>query len=97
MPPQVPVKSRQVMAQKILQQSREAESALADALVSLPPGGVLVSICSWKVLVLTAVFVRIMVMILGFYDMYIDCSVVYYDYLVQGVEFDGNNYVCLIT
>ncbi|MPC19931.1 hypothetical protein E2C01_012860 [Portunus trituberculatus] len=41
MPPQVPVKSRQVMAQKILQQSREAESALADALVSLPPGGVL--------------------------------------------------------
>lgn len=43
MPPQVPGKSRQVMAQKILQQSREAESALADALVSLPPGGVLVS------------------------------------------------------
>lgn len=42
MPPQVP-KTRQVMAQKILQQSREAESALADALVSLPPGGVLVS------------------------------------------------------
>ncbi|XP_050734478.1 CLIP-associating protein 2-like isoform X10 [Eriocheir sinensis] len=41
MPPQVPGKSRQVMAQKILQQSREAESALADALVSLPPGGVL--------------------------------------------------------
>ncbi|KAK4323412.1 hypothetical protein Pmani_005883 [Petrolisthes manimaculis] len=40
MPPQVP-KTRQVMAQKILQQSREAESALADALVSLPPGGVL--------------------------------------------------------
>lgn len=39
MPPQVPGKSRQVMAQKILQQSREAESALADALVSLPPGG----------------------------------------------------------
>lgn len=44
MPPQVPSKSRQVMAQKILQQSREAESALADALVSLPPGGVLVSV-----------------------------------------------------
>lgn len=44
MPPQVPGKSRQVMAQKILQQSREAESALADALVSLPPGGVLVSV-----------------------------------------------------
>lgn len=43
MPPQVPGKPRQVMAQKILQQSREAESALADALVSLPPGGVLVS------------------------------------------------------
>lgn len=44
MPPQVPGKARQVMAQKILQQSREAESALADALVSLPPGGgVLVS------------------------------------------------------
>ncbi|XP_068228566.1 CLIP-associating protein 2 isoform X20 [Palaemon carinicauda] len=41
MPPQVPGKTRQVMAQKILQQSREAESALADALVSLPPGGVL--------------------------------------------------------
>ncbi|XP_042873875.1 CLIP-associating protein 1-like isoform X13 [Penaeus japonicus] len=39
MPPQVPGKARQVMAQKILQQSREAESALADALVSLPPGG----------------------------------------------------------
>ncbi|XP_069987943.1 CLIP-associating protein 2 isoform X20 [Penaeus vannamei] len=34
MPPQVPGKSRQVMAQKILQQSREAESALADALRS---------------------------------------------------------------
>ncbi|KAG0723019.1 CLIP-associating protein 2 [Chionoecetes opilio] len=41
MPPQVPGKTRQMMAQKILQQSREAESALADALVSLPPGGVL--------------------------------------------------------
>ncbi|CAL4126640.1 unnamed protein product, partial [Meganyctiphanes norvegica] len=40
MPPVVPGKQRerQVMAQKILQQSREAESALADALVSLPPG-----------------------------------------------------------
>ncbi|XP_069183057.1 CLIP-associating protein 2 isoform X6 [Procambarus clarkii] len=47
MPPQVPGKSRQVMAQKILQQSREAESALADALVSLPPGGVLVSTSPW--------------------------------------------------
>ncbi|XP_066957466.1 CLIP-associating protein 1 isoform X37 [Macrobrachium rosenbergii] len=34
MPPQVPGKTRQVMAQKILQQSREAESALADALRS---------------------------------------------------------------
>ncbi|XP_076047968.1 CLIP-associating protein isoform X10 [Oratosquilla oratoria] len=38
---EMPPKPRQVMAQKILQQSREAESALADALVSLPPGGVL--------------------------------------------------------
>ena len=37
MPP-VPGKPRQqVMAEKILQQSREAENALADALVSLPP------------------------------------------------------------
>lgn len=38
MPPVGPGKTRPVMAQKILQQSREAESALADALVSLPPG-----------------------------------------------------------
>lgn len=53
MPPQVPGKSRQVMAQKILQQSREAESALADALVSLPPGGVLVSVLGLYLVVFT--------------------------------------------
>lgn len=43
MPPQIPARPRQMMAHKILQQSREAENALADALVSLPPN-VLVSI-----------------------------------------------------
>ncbi|KAB7504085.1 CLIP-associating protein 2, partial [Armadillidium nasatum] len=37
MPPQIPARPRQMMAHKILQQSREAENALADALVSLPP------------------------------------------------------------
>ena len=36
MPPQIPTRQRQVMAHKILQQSREAENALADALITSP-------------------------------------------------------------
>ena len=53
----VPGKPRQqVMAEKILQQSREAENALADALVSLPPS-LVVSTVTLRLTLLMCAFV----------------------------------------